>query len=111
MIDWRMTMIPFDIEEQVTWRFENEISKFSLHYYTDDPETVYLFSLFVKEKYRKQGLGNAILEYAENYAKEKGFTNIMLKVESNSWMEMWYYGKGYVSFKTEEDYIWLKKEI
>ena len=54
-------MLSFNVEQQTTWKFENDISRFSLHYYEDDLETVYLFSLFVEEKYRNQGLGSAIL--------------------------------------------------
>lgn len=104
-------MLPFNIEEQVTWKFENDVSRFSLHYYPDDPDTVYLFSLFVEEKYRKQGVGNAILEYAEDFAKEHGFTNIMLKVNSHSWMYPWYCRHGYWFNNVEKEYHWLLKTL
>jgi GNAT superfamily N-acetyltransferase len=104
-------MLSFNVEEQTTWRFENEISRFSLHYYKDDLETVYLFSLFVEEKYRNQGLGSAILEYVESFAKERKFKHILLKVERGTWQEKWYESKGYC-FKTEEEiFNWLEKKI
>lgn len=103
-------MLSYNIEKQTTWKFENEISRFSLHYYSDDPDVVYFFSLFVDEKYRKQGLGNAILEYAEQFAVEHNFKKISLKVEENTWMYEWYKRKGYIdNGEKTAKYIWLEK--
>lgn len=104
-------MLSFNVEQQTTWKFENDISRFSLHYYENDLETVYLFSLFVEEKYRNQGLGSTILEYAESFAREKGFNTIILKVKKDTWQEKWYESKGYC-FKTQEEiFNWLEKKI
>lgn len=105
-------MLSFNIEKQVTWKFENEISRFSLHYYSDNPDIVYFFSLFVTDKYRNQGLGNAILEYAENFAVEHNFKTISLKVEENTWMFDWYKRKGYIEINEKTGkYIWLEKSL
>ena len=104
-------MLTFNIEKQTTWKFENETSHFSLHCYEDDPKSIYLFSLFVEVKYRRQGLGNAILEYAEEFAKKRNFTTIQLKVERGSWMEYWYERRGYIFNKREENFHWMIKDL
>ena len=103
-------MLSFNVKKTTNWEFENEISRFSLYYYDEDPKTIYLSFLLVEEEYRWKGLGTAIMEYAENFAREKGFTTIMLKTDL-LWMQRWYIKIGYDFLKAEGLFHWLKKDL
>ena len=82
--------------------------------YDDDPDAVYLTSVFVKEQYRKLGLGNVILSMAEDIGKQLDAKVIMLNVLKNSFMHDWYERHGYSDFVVNDEdlnYIWMKKSL
>ncbi len=57
----------------------------------------YLFSFRVKPAYQKQGWGSALLEYVENYLRDKGFEWTTLKVsKSNDNARQFYEHRGYI---------------
>lgn len=66
---------------------------------------LFLSNLIVSESYRKNGLGQKLLNYSEIAAKKLGIHRIALKVVRNSWMENWYKRNGFI-----EDYIWNEGE-
>lgn len=64
--------------------------------YKNCPSVMFLSTLVVNEKCRKQGIGTAILEKVDKIAQEHGCNVISLQVQHNSWMEDWYLRKGFV---------------
>jgi ribosomal protein S18 acetylase RimI-like enzyme len=44
----------------------------------------HIFLLYVKPEYRKQGIGTALMKYAENWAKERGDRQLGLQVFTNN---------------------------
>lgn len=85
---------------------------FALYMYHDDPSTIYLSNVFVNEKYRRNGYGNQILNYAEIFASHYKCEKIILNVLYNSFAYKWYLSKGYEFFEDNgKDYIWLVKYI
>jgi len=98
------------------WYYDAEDGsfRFAVYQYDDDPDTVYLANVFVKDESRGQGKGNAILKNAELIAKDRNASTICLKVKNDSFVHKWYERNGY--FYLEEDdedptFIWMKKEI
>lgn len=114
-------VMQFDVREESTdwgtvWYITDngESLRFALHMYDDDPDTVYLTSVFVKEQYRKLGLGNVILSMAEDIGKQLDAKVIMLNVLKNSFMHDWYERHGYSDFVVNDEdlnYIWMKKSL
>jgi ribosomal protein S18 acetylase RimI-like enzyme len=43
-----------------------------------------IFLLYVDPNYRRQGIGKALMEYAQTWAKEQGYTQIGLQVFTNN---------------------------
>ena len=79
--------IEYSVKEEITdfgkvWYFTDEenISRFALYMYNDEPRNFYLSNIYVDIKYRQTGRGNYILEKATEIAKEHNAENIMLKV-------------------------------
>ena len=69
--------------------------------------TAFIDELYISENYRGKGLGRMALEFAENYAGEKGYTYLRLEVElSNTIAQKIYRANG---FKEHERYIMTKK--
>ena len=64
--------------------------------YDTCPSVMFLSTLIVNEKCRKQGIGTAILEEVEKIAKESGCDVISLQVKHNSWMKDWYLRNGFI---------------
>ena len=51
------------------------------------------------EKYRNRGIADKILEFVFEYAKKHNYKDIILNVESGSWMQKWYERKGFAFFE------------
>ena len=69
-------------------------------------ETAQLFRLNVIEEFRQQGIGSMLLERAEIYAKERGFSEIALLAKSDK--SNFYEKRGFEIFG---DFTWMSKEI
>jgi len=79
-------------------------------------KAVVIHRLAISPEKQEQGLGNKLMDYAENYAKEKGFTSIRLDTYSdNKRARRFYENRGYVyrgitHFKQrEKDYYCFEK--
>ena len=86
--------------------------RFAIYKYDDDPNTIYLSNVFVKEESRRHGYGNEILKAAEDYAKKFDVTAICLKVLSGSDVHRWYKRHGYEDLEKDEEergYMWMRK--
>lgn len=82
--------------------------------YHDDPSTLFLSDLSVDPEHRKQGIGNLILNIAEDVARQTGADSISLWVEKDSWMSEWYQRKGYQFWSEkdgQENNVWLIKNL
>lgn len=88
--------------------------RFALYMYDDDPKTAYLSNVFVDEKMRGNGIGNTILDKADEMARKIGAETLCLKVKRDSFVHQWYRRKGYVDFQPDnddKDHIWMKKKL
>ena len=116
-----MTNIEYTTKEKITnfgkvWYFTDEenVSRFALYMYNDEPQNFYLSNIYVDVKYRQSGRGNYVLEKATEIAKKHNAENIMLKVLSNSFMHKWYKRNGFKDLiydEEESEYIWMIKKI
>ena len=90
------------------------IFRFAIYRYDDDRDTIYLSNVFVSEDHRKQGLGNTILNAADEVAKKLKANAICLKVKRDSFVHDWYERNGYTDLSIDEEepeYIWMTKNI
>jgi GNAT superfamily N-acetyltransferase len=111
----------FDIREEKTdfgtrWFIDDKdnILRFALYVYDDDPTTLYLSNVFVSENYRQRGLGNIILKMADEIAKSHGADTLMLKVLKKSFVHNWYERHGFEDFVCDDEdlnYMWMRKDI
>ena len=60
----------------------------------------YIYDVFVKKEFRGQGLGRTLLEKAQSYCREKGYSRILLTVCVNNVNAVGLYNK--MGFKTEQ---------
>lgn len=99
------------------WYMSSEpegIFRFAIYRYDDDMETVYLSNVFVNKDHRKSGLGNYILNGADNMAKKLNAKSICLKVKQESFVHEWYARHGYSDLSVDEEepqYIWMMKRV
>lgn len=93
------------------YKYNDADFRFALYSYNDDRGTIYLSNIRVEPSKRKNGIGNAILSVAEDEAREKGASTIVLKVMKSSWVHDWYEDHGYVDFCYDEDpdFMWMRK--
>jgi GNAT superfamily N-acetyltransferase len=71
----------------------------------DDP-LMNVMGLVVLEEYRRRGIASALMEHAEGYAKENGFSGIRLNSGSGrTGAHAFYESLGYVSRKTHRHFI------
>lgn len=103
---------------------------FTKHYivYSDDREVAYLavdqipgadyillYEIFIREEYRKKGIGSQILDRVEALGKEMGYNKVVLHVESfdrkvsKETIESWYRKRGYRT--SEKLHKALEKEL
>lgn len=85
--------------------------RFAMYKYDDDPSTVYLSNVYVEESKRGQGMGNIILNSADEIAKRANALSICLKAKIGSFAYKWYKRHGYTDFEKENDYMWMEKKI
>ena len=113
--------IEYLVKEETTdfgkvWYFidEENISRFALYMYNDEPKNFYLSNIYVDIKYRQSGRGNYILGKATEIAKKYNAENLMLKVLDKSFMHEWYKRHGFKDLiydEEENEYIWMIKEL
>ncbi len=63
----------------------------------------YIYDIFVKEESRGKGIGKILLEKAQSYSREKGYSRILLMVSANNEIAMKLYSK--MGFKAEQTYM------
>ena len=63
----------------------------------------YIYDIFVKEELRGKGIGKILLEKAQSYCREKGYSRILLMVSVNNETAMKLYSK--MGFKAEQTYM------
>jgi ribosomal protein S18 acetylase RimI-like enzyme len=63
----------------------------------------YIYDIFVKEEFRGKGIGKILLEKAQSYSREKGYSRILLMVSANNETAMKLYSK--MGFKAEQIYM------
>lgn len=61
---------------------EGELIGFKVGYQSDTPETFYSWMGGVRPEYRKFGVADALADFQENWAKEKGFASIFFKTRN-----------------------------
>lgn len=72
--------------------------------YTIKGKRIYLSRLIVKKEYRKQGIGNKLLEFAVNKATQFGYSEISLGVNcDNHAAYRLYLNNGFFVFETARD--------
>ena len=87
------------------------LQRFSFYSYKDEPNVLYLSSVFVNEEYRNRGIGTKILEVTDEVAKSLNCHTIRLKTKKDSNAERLYRTHGYNNLTTEDsDEIWLEKQ-
>lgn len=97
------------------WYFEDStnMSSFSMYSYDDNPKTVYISDIFVDNLNRRKGIGDAMLDEAEDRAVYWGMERIRLRVIGSSWARGWYERRGYCFLMddTNKNYDWMEKTI
>ena len=63
----------------------------------------YIYDIFVKEELRGKGIGKILLEKAQSYCRERGYSRILLMVSVNNETAMKLYSK--MGFKAEQTYM------
>lgn len=84
------------------------------YYYCNYCPFMYLDMLSVDNSHRNMGLGQALLDDAEQIAYNYNVSEIRLFVKKDSWMHDWYERNGYVDnhlHDYEPDCIWMYKKI
>jgi GNAT superfamily N-acetyltransferase len=61
---------------------EGELLGFKVGYPSDTPDTFYSWMGGVRPEFRHHGIADALAEYQENWAKEKGFKGIYFKTRN-----------------------------
>lgn len=93
------------------WKNPNCVCHFCLYRYTDEPDIYYLSSLWVREKSRKQGLGNKLVKCAKDEVFNTYSGNeIRLIVIKGSFMEKMYGNFGFRYMCDNEDepnMVWM----
>ena len=63
----------------------------------------YIYDIFVKEESRGKGIGRILLEKAESYCREKGYSRILLMVSVSNQAALRLYHE--LGFKAEQTYM------
>ena len=61
---------------------DGKLLGFKVGYQSDTPDTFYSWMGGVRPEFRNQGIADALAEYQENWAKEKGFKAIYFKTRN-----------------------------
>ena len=102
-------------QENTDWgivrHYNDNEYRFALYSYNDDPNTMYLANVKVKQSSRGKNIGNMILKFAEEESKKYGFNAIVLVVFKKSWVYDWYARHGYENYSDNGQYMWMRKSI
>ena len=105
----------FDDNENVIFLAEsdNEVIGFiSVEVHRDEHEYIYLDDFSVSDKYRGNGIGNALLKEAEEYGKSVKVTASLLHVEKTNERAFNFYKRnGYDIFEEQDNRLLLIKEF
>ena len=63
----------------------------------------FIYDIFVKREFRGKGIGKILLEKAQSYCREKGYSRILLMVSVNNANAIGLYSK--MGFKAEQMYM------
>jgi ribosomal protein S18 acetylase RimI-like enzyme len=63
----------------------------------------FIYDIFVKREFRGKGIGKILLEKAQSYCREKGYSRILLMVSVNNETALGLYNK--MGFKAEQIYM------
>lgn len=63
----------------------------------------FIYDIFVKKEFRGKGIGKILLEKAQSYCREKGYSRILLMVAVNNKTALGLYNK--MGFKAEQIYM------
>ncbi|GAB2484611.1 GNAT family N-acetyltransferase [Algoriphagus taiwanensis] len=61
---------------------DGELLGFKVGYQSDNPDSFYSWMGGVRPEFRKHGIADALAEYQENWAREKGFKAIFFKTRN-----------------------------
>lgn len=61
---------------------DGELLGFKVGYQSDNPNTFYSWMGGVRPEFRKHGIANALAEFQENWAREKGFQSVFFKTRN-----------------------------
>lgn len=110
-----------DTEDGVTEYILNvktKYYKFSLYWYNDDKEVIYLSDVQVYKKYRGNGLGNILLRHVEYEIdiinSRIPFKYLILKATNKSFVFDWYQRNGFEVYNSVDYtpyYFWLRKRL
>lgn len=67
----------------------------------------FIYDIFVKEELRRKGIGKKLMEKAESYCREKGYSRLSLMVSANNLPAL----KLYASTGFKKDQIYMDKEV
>ena len=105
----------FDDNENVIFLAEsdNEVIGFiSVEVHRDEHEYIYIDDFSVSDKYRGNGIGNALLKEAEEYGKSVKVTASLLHVEKTNERAFNFYKRnGYDIFEEQDNRLLLIKEF
>lgn len=104
------------VDYGTVWKYEAKDGsfRFAVYKYDGDDDTYYLANVFVDEESRGNGIGNFILDTAENAAKKANAKTLCLEVKTGSFAYDWYKRHGYVDVGKDEDepsYTWMTKDL
>jgi ribosomal protein S18 acetylase RimI-like enzyme len=63
----------------------------------------YVYGVFVKEEFREKGIGRKLMEKAESYCRERGYSRILLMVSVGNQAAISLYDN--IGFKAEQTYM------
>lgn len=89
----------------------DEVVHFAFYRHNDDPQSLYLANVFVKENDRSKGYGNNILTMAEAAARSVGAWCIVLKAKKGSDAMAWYARHGFTEIEEVGGFVWMRKSI
>lgn len=97
----------------VVYHYFGDNYKFALYTYNDDPYVTYLSNVWVNDESRGQGIGDKLLNVAEEMAIQHNAKVICLKVLVDTWVHDWYQRQGFIDYIDDEDsnYVWMKKVL
>lgn len=70
---------------------EGELAGFKVGYQSDFPDTFYSWMGGVRPEFRNHGVAQALADFQENWAREKGFSKVFLKTR-NRFPDMIHFG-------------------